>query len=272
METVVFADSWRPFFAEVGLESFNDFYDYAGGTKIGSNDKRNVYRLTLGKGPQSRMVYLKRFHHSHLKDVVTAWLNFGRLTSQALVEWDNADLLIKNGIDTYKPVCMGERKVWKFETKSFIVTEQLKTTCLIDFVKEKWRTLERSVQEKIIIAMAKLARRACESNISITDLFIWHLFIDEAALEDDCRLSIIDLHRMFRNVRSPGKKIKNLGTLYWSMSSEFFDDQHKDLLVTAYVDAGPAADKQNIMARVRKRAKTLDRRRILPNHYKKPKI
>ena len=95
MERVVFAESWRPFFARVGLESFDDFYDYPGGTRIGENDRRNVYRIDIGEGPEAKTFYIKRYHHCHLKDVLSAWRNFGRPISQAGVEWANANLLLK---------------------------------------------------------------------------------------------------------------------------------------------------------------------------------
>jgi len=272
VERVVFADSWRPFFSEIGLESFDDFYDYAGGTKIGQNNKRNVYRLTLGREPDSKVFYIKRFHDSHFKDMLTAWRNFGRLTSQAGIEWGNADLLLRNGIDTYKPVCMGERIVWKLERKSFLITEQLKSTCLLDFVVERWRSLDRAQQEKIIVAMGKLARRVHELNISLPDLYIWHIYIDEGSLEDNCCLSVIDLHRMLRNVRNANKKIGDLGKLYWSLSGEYFDDEHKDLLVATYAGDSQPDNKDRIVRKVLRQAAITDSRRKLADHYARVRI
>ena len=269
MHRVVFAESWRAFFAEVGLESFEDFYHYPGGIKIGNNERRSVYRLDFSRGKSSKVFYIKRFGESHIKDILSARRNFGRLTSQAAVEWGNANLLLQTGIDTYKPVCMGERTVLKVERKSFIVTEQLDATCLLDFVIKKWRTLERPRQDRIIVAMANLARRAHEADISLRDLYIWHLFINEHSLEGDCRLSVIDLHRMLRNVKSVSRKLMDLAALYWSMSGEYFDDGHRDLLVTTYVGDGQAGSKQDLLAGIRRRAGILDSRRTLQHHYEK---
>jgi len=268
VERIIFAESWREFFGGVGLESFGDFYDYPGGTRIGKNERRNVYRLVFGEGPDAKVFYIKRFHNSHLKDMLSARCNFGRLTSQAGVEWSNANLLFENGIDTYKPVCMGERTICGLERKSFVITEQLKSTCLLDFVIKKWHALERPRQDRIIIAMAQLARKAHQANISLQDLYLWHIFIDEESLEDDCRLSVIDLHRMLRNIKDPNKKITDMGALYWSMSSDYFDAEHKDLLVATY-----SRDdcKEDVLEKIRKRARVLDNRRILRNHYKKAK-
>lgn len=269
VERVVFAESWKEFFCRAGLESFGDFYDYAGGTRIGENERRNVYRLTFGEGPDAKVFYIKRFEKPHLKDMLSARCNFGRLTSQAGVEWGNANLLLENGIDTYKPACMGERTICGLERKSFVITEQLKSTCLLDFVIAKWHELQRNLQDRIVIAMAQLARKAHRANISLQDLYIWHVFIDEDSLEDDCRLSVIDLHRMLRNVNNPSKKILDVAALYWSMSSDYFDEEHKDLLVATYTDDGWAGGKEGILGRIRKRARILDNRRNLRHHYEK---
>ena len=272
MERIVFAGSWGRFFAEIGLESFDDFYNYPGGTEIGRNQTRSVHRLILGHDPDNKVFYIKRFHNAHLKDVFAAWRNSGRLTSQAGVEWSNAGLLLQNGIDTYRPVCMGERTVWKLCRRSFVVTEQLKSTCLLGFVVKKWRTLERPAQDRIVVAMANLTRRAHELNISLPDLRIWHIFIDENSRNDGCNLAVIDLHRMLRNVRSRNKKLRDLAMLYWSMSDDYFDDRHKDLLITTYVGDGWAGGKDTILDAVVKRTRIIEKRRNLRHHYARAAI
>ncbi len=267
MEKVIFADSWRPFFRGLGMQSFDDIYHYAGGTKLGENKRRNIYRITLGPVGDSRTLYIKRFHNTHLKDLLTAWFNFGRPTSQAHTEWANAKLLLENGIDTYKPVCMGERTVCGFESKSFIITDELTSTCLLDFVQERWTTLDRPTQERIITAMARLVRKAHDVNICLQDLYIWHLFIEPETIATSPRLAVIDLHRMLRNITDPERKLADLGKLYWSLSDEYFDPGHKELLVRAY-----ASDRPEVFEKVRRRAARTGKRRILRNHYSRPKL
>jgi hypothetical protein len=137
----------------------------------------------------------------------------------------------------------------------------------MDFVVLKWDTLDRETQDRIMVAMARLARGAHEANISLQDLFLWHVYIYEDSLANDCRLSVIDLHRMLRNVKNPRRKVADMGTLYWSLSSEYFDARHKDLLVETY--SGDSGDKQKILRDIEKRAAVLDRRRILKNHYER---
>ncbi|MBN2137953.1 MAG: hypothetical protein JW720_09105 [Sedimentisphaerales bacterium] len=269
MERVVFAESWREFFSGAGFESFDDFFDYPGGEKIGSNRRRSVYRIKLGREEAGKVFYIKRFNRSHLKDILGAWLTFGGPTSQAKVEWANANLLLETGIETYRPVCMGERTALGIESRSFVITEQLNATCLLDFVIAKWQSLDRAAQEKIIRATALLARRAHDANISLQDLYIWHYFIQEDSLDGDCRLSVIDLHRMLQNVKSAKKKLMDLAALYWSMSGNYFDEAHKNLLVTAYLGGEAGAKSAEAFSAIRRRASILDKRRNLADHYAK---
>jgi hypothetical protein len=267
MDRVVFADNWQQFFAKYGLESFDDFYKYTGGTVIGRNRKRNVQKLTFGEGPGQKVFFMKRFHQPHFKDIVAALRNCGRLTSQAALEWKNAHTLLENGIDTYKPVCLGERKVSGIERMSFLITEKLMSISMLDFVVQKWPGLERPQREKIVTAMAKLVRRVHDLKISLPDLYIWHIFIYEDHLDNECRLSVIDLHRMTHRVTSSGKMAKELGKLYWSMLSEYFDDNLKDLLLSEYMGDCRQYEKDRLIRRVRKSARTSERRRSLAQYY-----
>jgi hypothetical protein len=67
---------------------------------------------------------MKRFHKPHFKDIVTALWN----------ERKNTHKLLENSIDTYKPVCLGERTVSGFERMSFLITEELALISMPDFV------------------------------------------------------------------------------------------------------------------------------------------
>jgi hypothetical protein len=60
-----------------------------------------------------------------------------------------------------------------------------------------------------------------------------------------------------------------MAALYWSLSSDYFDERDKDLLVGTYAGDGWAGDKENILGSIGKRAAILDNRRILWHHYEK---
>ncbi len=86
---------------------------------------------------EHNVFFVKRFHKPHFKDIVTALRNCGRLNSlnsQAGLERKNAHKLLENGIETYKPVCLGERTVSGFERMSFLITEELTSISMLDLL------------------------------------------------------------------------------------------------------------------------------------------
>ncbi|MBW8001962.1 MAG: hypothetical protein FVQ80_08045 [Planctomycetes bacterium] len=260
MERVVISEKWQDFLAEVGLKSFDDFFYYPGKERLSATSNRDVHKISLGENENQKTFFIKRFHDPQLSDIISSLYNFGSIKTQAAIEWDNANLLLSHNIGTYIPVCFGERKKFGIESKSFIITEKLETE-FKEFVTEKWLSLERTLQEKIIISIATLVRQMHDLNISFTDLYMWHIFIDRSSLEKDCRLSIIDLHRMKQNVTNKNEKIKNIGRLFWSLSPKYFDDKILDLFISTYVKDGYEADKNQIAAQIQKRVDIISKRK-----------
>jgi len=271
MDNICFGDSWEQYFKSFGLSAFDDFYQHCGDSTVGRNTRRSVQKFTLGDDANRKVFFIKKFHNPQLKDKISAVYNYGWPASQARVEWDNAWYLLNNGIGTYKPVCMGERSGMGIEKDSFIVTEELESVCLVDFVIENWHLLERSRHEKIIVAAAELVREVQELGVSFPDLYLWHVFINPDRPDEKEQLSIIDLHRMRQKGLSRRKRIKELGKLYWSMSSDYFDQEQKELLITAYID-GDSFDRTDAMKIIRRCSAVLDKRRTLNNYYRVSKV
>jgi len=94
MEQVIFNDPWQSFFAARGLRCLHDFFAYADGPIINRNTKRNVTVMTLPDGDRTRTFYMKRFYDPHVKDMLFTLGNFGKLCSQAELEWHNAKTLL----------------------------------------------------------------------------------------------------------------------------------------------------------------------------------
>ncbi len=232
MEKIVFADSWQGFFAEFGLRSFYDFFDYPGTERIDKKTKRRVNKLTFGDGRKRRTFFMKRFYYSHLKDTFLALRNFRQLCSQAACEWKNANLLFKNGFETYRPACYGEQMKSGLEKKSFFVTEELQDQCLTDFVAQNWSQLRQLQKEKIIVQLAKTIRKIHDAGISLPDLYVWHIFIKEN--QDQWNFAVIDLHRMKHNVSDRNQQIRNLGRLDYSMLDKYFDEKMRRLFIESY--------------------------------------
>ncbi|MHC4069908.1 MAG: lipopolysaccharide kinase InaA family protein [Planctomycetota bacterium] len=234
MEKTVFTGSWQQFFAGLSLVSFDDLFSFSQDETINRNTKRDVSMLTFSQGGESKVFFRKRFFKPHFKDMLFAWRSFGSPISQAKLEWQNAHLLLENAIETYRPVCYGERTKFGIERKSFFITEKLAGKALSEFVCEKWPQLTQRQKEKIIVPLGKFIRRIHDAQISLPDLYIWHVFIKERPEPNKYDFAVIDLHRMEHDVRCQNKLIKNLGRLHHSMVDKYFDDRLKELLIESY--------------------------------------
>lgn len=259
MQRVVFADSWSDFFAQFDLRSFEDFFENLPAKAIGVNRKRNVASFSLGAGSNKKKFFMKRFSHPHFKDILFSWRNIGRPCSQGRYEWENAMLLLDNGIETYRPVCFGEKTTCGIENSSFFVTEELQSRCLTDFVSQNWAGLRQQQKEKVITGLAAFIRKIHDANICLPDLYVWHIYITENAGEYE--YAVIDLHRMSRNVTGGRPKIKNLGRLHHSMLDGYFDEELKQLLVESYAADGRHGDITRLLARVKKYSDAVSARR-----------
>ena len=259
MQRIVFADSWSAFFAEFDLKSFDDFFENPAAETIGVNKKRNVVTLSLGSDSQKRRFFMKRFSHPHFKDMIFSFRNIGRPCSQARYEWENARLLLDNGIETYRPVCFGEEITCGIENRSFFITEELASQCMTDFISQNWHGFKQQQKEKIITGMAAFIRKIHDSNICLPDLYVWHIYITENAGEYE--YAVIDLHRMSRNVTSRNLKLKNLGRMHHSMLDSYFDEELKQLFVKSYASGGQGGDVSKLMAQVKKYSDIISARR-----------
>lgn len=261
MQRVVFADSWSQYFAVFGLESFEDFFEYSAVQTIGVNKRRNVVTFTLGDDSKKRRFYMKRFIQVRLKDMFFSFRNQGHLCTQGRFEWKNARLLLDNGIGTYKPVCFGEEVRWGLETKSFCITEELRAECMTDFLRCKWHNMDRREKEKIIVSIAAFVRRIHALNIDMTDLYIWHIYLNEGENSGEPDFAVIDLHRMSHNIKDDSRKIKNLGRLHYSMIDEYFDDELRRLFIKSYAADGSFGDVNTIIAQVEKCSSVISAKR-----------
>lgn len=260
MEKVVFANSYEAVFAGLGLKSFDDFFGYAHGKTINKNNKREVMRIALQIEDSNKVFYIKRFNKPHFKDMLFTLTNFGGICSQAACEYKNTIILLRNGIETYRPACFGEQSKFGIEQRSFFITEELKSQCFTDFLAEKWSRLPLDEKEKIVTAIAKTIRKAHAVSISLTDLYVWHLFISQTRA-GQYDFAVIDLHRMKHNVKSADQLLENLGRLHHSMTDKYFDASLRRLLITSYAGDNWPSDLNTLIAKVEKLSKKVSAKR-----------
>ncbi|MHC4436374.1 MAG: lipopolysaccharide kinase InaA family protein [Planctomycetota bacterium] len=259
MQRIVFADSWSAFFAEFNFKSFDDFYENLAVKTIGVNKKRNVITFNLGPDSQKKKFFMKRFSHPYFKDMLFCWRNIGRPCSQARYEWENTRLLLDNGVETYRPVCFGEKITCGIENSSFFVTEELQSQCLTDFIRQNWPGFQQQQKEKIVTGLAAFIRKIHNSNICLPDLYVWHIYITENAGEYE--YAVIDLHRMSRNVSNRRLKIKSLGRMHYSMLDSYFNEELKQLFVKSYAADDQDSDVSKLLTQVKKYSDVISARR-----------
>lgn len=264
MEKVVFANSWKEILAENGLKTFRDFYHCNDKKLINKNKNRNVSIIHLKIGGEGKTFFLKRFHHCHFKDILFTFLNRGKFCSQAAYEWGNIELLSKNDIAAPRAVCFGEQTWLGLEKKSFIITEELKSQCLTEFLAQNWEKLSAEEKDELIISLAQTIRRIHKAGISMPDLYVWHIFISKN--EDGYNFAFIDLNRM-RKVNSENEKIKNLGRLHYSMIDKYFDKPMRKLLIESYAGKSSGGEIDKLIHKVKKYSKKYSsRRRTKPSY------
>ncbi|MFC1738918.1 lipopolysaccharide kinase InaA family protein, partial [Planctomycetota bacterium] len=231
----------------------------SGGRVISRSNKRTVATFSVDRKGASKVFFMKRYIKPHLKDMFFTWRAFGQFCSQGRFEWESVNFLIENGIETYRPVCFGEQTKWWLERGSFLVTDKLQGESLADFISREWKHLERSKKEQIIAGLGAFIRKIHKLNVSLPDLYIWHIFLTER--QGRWEFAVIDLHRMLRNVTSIAQQLRNLGRLDHSMTDKYFDEQMRRLLIESYADADWPGSIDELAAKVKKYSKTMSARR-----------
>ena len=184
----------------------------------------------------------------------------GRICSQSAYGWENANLLSAKGIETYRPACFGETFTFGIESKSFLVTEQVRAEELKDFVAQKWLGLSEEDKNAIISQLGAFVHRIHDANISLPDLYIWHLFIKQQA-PGQWEFTVIDLHRMVRNTADKNEQMRNLAMLDHSMVDKYFDQTSRKLLIESYALDHRPGGVEKLADKVRRLSASISARR-----------
>ncbi|MCH9021453.1 MAG: hypothetical protein IID32_01660 [Planctomycetes bacterium] len=251
MDVVIFEDNWQTCFNRLGLQSLDDFMNFSAGEIINQNSRRSVLRFSLGEGDTRKEFFMKRFYKPHTKDRLGTLIHYGKFLSQAGVEWTNAKYLLDHDIETYHPVCYGQRRILGLETHSFIVTEKLKSVPLTHFIMDHWADMDDSERNKMIVSMANLVAKLHHAKINMPDLYMWHFFVSRDKDFNQYEYALIDLHRMTINGHKQYQQSKNIAALFYSMLDDYFDEAAKKLFLETYHPDGYQKLQNKITARVK---------------------
>jgi hypothetical protein len=223
-------------FAQEGLRTFEAFIGYDRGRVINRNEKRDVTILELGGTEEERVYYMKRFFRPHLKDMLFTLRSFGRLCSQAELEWRNARFLLDNGIETYRPIAWGTETCCGVERRSFFITEKINGRSLIEMLFERWDGFDAAQRHGLVVAMAQFFGRLHRARVNLPDAYLWHLFVLEPIVPaGPYTFAMIDLHRMQSNTDPSRYAARNLAALLYSLPDEWFDAPLRTLFIDTYL-------------------------------------
>lgn len=253
-------EKWKDLFCSRGLTSFESIFNYSETQRVNKNSKRDVFSFAL----DGNEFFIKRFIKPHYKDMLSTFLNFGRICSQARCEWNNAHILLKNGIDTYRPVCIGESSVFGIEKRSFFITEKIDGICLTDYLADSWHEMPENVKENFLVSLGRLFRKLHDAGISMPDLYVWHVFITNDIQYD--RFALIDLHRMRHNVKDKSRFARNLGAFDFSMLEKYFTMEHREILWKSYLGPQNLSGLSHLVKKINSRSETLRARRRRPDY------
>lgn len=236
METVILKPGRESFFESQGFRTFEDFFEYAQGETINRNTKRSVTIMKLVDDGRQKTFFMKRFFKPHFKDMLFTVRSFGKLCSQAELEWRNANMLLDNGIETYHPVCYGYRSICGIERQSFFITEEINGVCLLDYLQQSWNRLEGDERRKLVINLAAFFRKIHHARLSLPDAYIWHVYrVANSTSPEGYQLAMIDLHRMQIRTRGHQQAAMNLGRFLYSLPEGFMDKALETLFMESYL-------------------------------------
>ncbi|MCP5462630.1 MAG: hypothetical protein H7A34_05570 [bacterium] len=202
------------------LEIFSGYFSFDKGEIVDKNRKRSVIKFTLYDPScgTDRIFYLKRFYANTLRENVYSIFEWGYPKSEAKTEWDNAQILVKEGFLTIPCVAYGEHKKWGIIKQSFFISEEIPQSEPLD---QLYETLNDTIRQNVPRTLGNLIKALHEKHISFPDLYTKHLFINKGdLLLEKITVSLIDLHRMRQKKRlSNTDKIRDLAALLFTLES-----------------------------------------------------
>lgn len=209
--------AYQPAFEAMGLAHMEDFFAFEGGQSL---HKKNLAahrsRLTfeLPGGPR---VYLKRYVGTPRLRQVKNWLAARRRIAVADLDRLPAEELLRHHIQSPKLLAWGSEWDGLFETRSFLVTEEIRGGVSLEKQLPECLTNLRPLElvderRRFLHDLALWVRGFHNTGLRHRDLYLAHIFLD-----GEGRFVLIDLHRCFRpRLFAERWLIKDLAQLFYS--------------------------------------------------------
>lgn len=229
-----------PMLSDLGLNSFNAFWHYSGGTVIKKIKAREIRRIAVVYKNTERVLYLKRHNREFLGiKRLLAPISPHRVLSQGQIEFRNICDFRKAGLPTVTPIAAGKRFHRFFWVESFFISESfLPFIPLESFLKDNAAFFKGSKGEhnkRIFIEnVALMARKMHKNGFNHRDFNATHILINDQPA-NGIKLSLYDLQRVDRKKWGRFRWIiKALAELNYTLPPAVFNAQDRIGLLLNY--------------------------------------
>lgn len=205
--------------------------------KPGLASWRQRRRVELPFEGKAVTLFVKRFENppGSARRLVKAAGNGAR--SVAGVEWSWMHRLRRDGIACARPVSLGEEMAGGREARSVLVSAAVAGQSLERWM-GKWHALAPGTAREVVMGVARLVSRLHRKGYVHRDLYLSHVFYDDANRVDE-GLCLIDLQRIVRPTWRRGRWIvKDLASLHFSAPSECISRTQRLRWLLVYLGIG----------------------------------
>ncbi|UCF33080.1 MAG: hypothetical protein JSV78_12180 [Phycisphaerales bacterium] len=216
---VLVVASFKPLLLANELDSLEALFAISSGESLGKpglESWRERIRLSLREAEGTRTVYLKRFTDPPPKVQRAVRASDTGAVSVAGLEWARMHQLARDGITTIMPIAFGEEIRSGREVRSAILAAAVPGESLERLAANWSRDVHLPLIRRALIGTADLVACFHGCGYIHRDLYLSHIFFDEAAASDEA-LHLIDLQRVIRpRWRRARWIVKDLASLNYS--------------------------------------------------------
>ena len=201
-------------FKSVGIDTIDGIFAFSIGSEL-TKSTLGKHRTRIQFDLNDKTFFLKRYQNTPKLTQIKNWISHKQKTSTADFDRGPTETLKAANIDTPKTVAFGQTWAGGFETRSFVVTENLYDCTSLE--KQLPSCFDGTTNKQkqrcdFIEQLADFVKRFHATGLRHRDLYLCHIFRSNTG-----KLILIDLQRIFKPVLLSNKfKIKDLAQLHYS--------------------------------------------------------
>lgn len=237
--------------SELGLTSIDAVFSFKGGENLTKeNLARFKSRVRFKINSPAATLFLKRYDSPPILLQLKNRLLHRKQISCGLLDFEMANKLAEEGINTPKTICYGEQWGRFFEKRSFIITEKIRNAesleqKLPDYFNGLATAENLRLRRNFIAKLAIFVKKFHGTNYRHRDLYFSHIFCSNSS-----EFYLIDLARVFKP-RSFFERfrIKDIAQIYYSAPGRYFSRTDRLRFYLALVGQSRLTEKDKVFIR-----------------------